>query len=806
MAEVKSPYNFVPAPTESEVFKPEWANQVSHDIPFSDGESGEITLKITAETPIFIRNGHAKDVEQNEFSHIGEGANKRYFIPATSIKGMLRNVLEIMSFSRMKQVDEKPFFGLRDMNNIEYKSETNQSQLKSGWLKKEGGQWFMYPVNHVRVPMSDIERKCNLLNEQLQNASDAIQKYNLLGNNKAEEVTLSLVKELVKVIKGKNGKSDKQIPYGNLYEFDNSGTFVGNIVLFGNIDNKHYDFVFAKETTTKYPVDTALIEKMDKLDDALWNYHKPSNRIPVFFKLEGNKVKHFGFSKLYRLNNGHSIGDLEAVKSYKTRKKEDLDLAQLIFGTVDEISEPLKGRVFISHAFCSVSPSPTPQNTEERVLSSPKPSYYPFYLKQEDNQPYNTYLNNNSVLAGFKRYPVHINPKPNGNHTNENIPSHFNPLPSKTSFECKIRFHNLRKVELGGLLSAITFHNTPNLFHNLGAAKPYGFGKVKIDISNQPEYNQYMAQFENKMNEVLKKEWIQTPQINELFSMAKTPVSQDVDTSLIYPQLELPNVQARDANEFVNYKKANPKLYLPQYSTINGNFNCVSLLNDEILKIINKEKLEKIQEERRKEKEKKEAEEQHSKEIQALEIHAMEALESNDFETVIDCYEKLDKMSTAGFDLNTKLQEVELKKTKHLSKIEEQRRLEESLSSDDIELITQFLKDYPLSSKKQELEMKLSNLKAASGIPERLRTLTNWENFKKEAPRWIKKVKDSGEFVKFEAEFQDVVEKIVRVQFESDKTKRIWLTGTFDSNHEWKKVTEWLGKEKSQKLYKQLIG
>jgi hypothetical protein len=39
---IKSPYNFVPAPTEDQVFKPEWADQVSHDIPFSDGESGEI--------------------------------------------------------------------------------------------------------------------------------------------------------------------------------------------------------------------------------------------------------------------------------------------------------------------------------------------------------------------------------------------------------------------------------------------------------------------------------------------------------------------------------------------------------------------------------------------------------------------------------------------------------------------------------------------------------------------------------------------------------------------------------------------
>ncbi|MBK8390611.1 MAG: hypothetical protein IPL23_15575 [Saprospiraceae bacterium] len=89
---IKSPYNFVPAPSEDEVFIPHWADQVSHDIPFSDGESGEIAFTITAETPIFIRNGHSKPADgqksTDEFSHyIDKDSRKQYFIPATSIKG-----------------------------------------------------------------------------------------------------------------------------------------------------------------------------------------------------------------------------------------------------------------------------------------------------------------------------------------------------------------------------------------------------------------------------------------------------------------------------------------------------------------------------------------------------------------------------------------------------------------------------------------------------------------------------------------------------------------------------------------------
>ncbi|MEO1628625.1 MAG: RAMP superfamily CRISPR-associated protein, partial [Bacteroidota bacterium] len=96
---VTSPYYFVPAPKEAEVYKPDWSHQVSHDIPFSDGESGEIHLDIRAMSPLFIRNGHGEDEKgkkDNRFCHIGEGDDKRYFLPASSLKGMIRNLVEIL--------------------------------------------------------------------------------------------------------------------------------------------------------------------------------------------------------------------------------------------------------------------------------------------------------------------------------------------------------------------------------------------------------------------------------------------------------------------------------------------------------------------------------------------------------------------------------------------------------------------------------------------------------------------------------------------------------------------------------------
>jgi len=57
MNTIPSPYNFVPL--SKHVFFPDWSGQVSMDVPFSDGISGTLEIKVTAKSPIYIRNGGA---------------------------------------------------------------------------------------------------------------------------------------------------------------------------------------------------------------------------------------------------------------------------------------------------------------------------------------------------------------------------------------------------------------------------------------------------------------------------------------------------------------------------------------------------------------------------------------------------------------------------------------------------------------------------------------------------------------------------------------------------------------------------
>ena len=93
---IKSPFNFVPI--VDQVVSPDWADEISQDIPFSDGVSGTIALSITADSPIYIRNGQLNKEEDSKdkdysFSHVTTSMGNRYYIPGTSIKGEVRNIM-----------------------------------------------------------------------------------------------------------------------------------------------------------------------------------------------------------------------------------------------------------------------------------------------------------------------------------------------------------------------------------------------------------------------------------------------------------------------------------------------------------------------------------------------------------------------------------------------------------------------------------------------------------------------------------------------------------------------------------------
>jgi len=599
MEYIKAPFNFVPV--SSEVYYPGWADQISHDIPFSDGISGKLSITIEAKTPIFIRDSKSK----TEFCHImTSNREKEYFIPGTSIKGMVRNVLEILSFSKFDKIYDSKY-AIRDLHNSQvYTLKEDSNKIRCGWLSiKKNDQTGKETVKIVncgipwRISHQQLDDKfsTNFVNTFNQGGT----AFEDGGNG------TRFKKEYFKTAKYKydlfNNRTQSCFKRGSLILnrqlclfSDDASDKKGTIVFTGqptariiNRSGKFYEFVFIEPETTAaenpLSVDKQIWSNFkfhyydydDNKASVDWKWRKSqlekNEKIPVFFRLDDNdstKVKDLGLSYLYKMPYKHSVKDLLPEKHKQHGNTFKPDLAESIFGFTDSDGS-LKGRVSIGPAFVQKGTHVTTADQITTVFGSPKASYYPLYIKQSGdngrvNFTYKTFMDDDAILSGFKRYPVKsiATSRNNVERIPEKMRVNLTPLCCNTKFETTIRYFNLRPVELGALLSALTFHNNSTYcYHALGMGKPDGFGRVSIQIQGMDSYEmeKYLNEFESELSAYLSEnktdfKWNESPQVKELIAMAK--LQENLEARQKY----------MDLFEFAKAK--GDKLYLENYSKI----------------------------------------------------------------------------------------------------------------------------------------------------------------------------------------------------------------------------------------------
>ncbi len=606
---IKSPYNFVPL--NKKVYFPDWANNVSHDIPFSDQRSGEIKVRVEAHSPIFIRNGQFKNERDSSFSNY----NGEYFIPATTIKGMVRSVLEIMSFGKMDQVDDRKY-SWRDLSNENYSKRFtrdfhSEPKVKAGFITEDHstGNWYLIPASMARIEQCELGDDFGV-DKKLLSAVNKYKYWESMGE--ALERDFSIKGPDTKVFEKQCGKFKRA-------RMDSMGSTRGTLVFTGQIKprnkggegkhgkgNKHLEFVFFDEDKKNKK---QISEKMRR--DFILNHSKERNKdnhkqsmsaneewgfwknklaagkyMPVFWLPDDSgNVESFGLAMLYRLPFKYSVKDL--LSDEHTVNKPDL--AEVIFGSISK-GINLKGRVQFSNA--KIINQTKPQARVKVVLASPKATYYPTYIRQNNRNKYNTYDDYNAELAGRKRYPVH-------SHDNyisyfseeqENMASELTPLPKGCVFEFKMRYHNIRPIELGAILSALTLHgNNKSLYHSIGMGKPLGFGKIMVSsIEGIDNIEEYMKVFEKEMNLSFVTDgfWIESEQITELFSMA-----EEKETDIL-TYMHLGDFQK------IKNNKHGKREYLRKYSDLTSQYKSVSFWDR---KEVEEEKIQKKEELARKE-------------------------------------------------------------------------------------------------------------------------------------------------------------------------------------------------------------
>jgi len=567
MLSISAPYNFVPL--SGWVHLPEWGKTVSHDWPFQDGVSGEIAYTIHVNSPLLVggKQCKAKSDTPGEV-HPFCLPDERVAIPGSSIKGMLRAVVEIASFGRMRMVDsQRP--GLRDISGpFVKKSYTDRvrGRVKTGFLRQADGKNYIIPCRMVRLEHRTLENVLNVSKPIFQARADVKKKYDVwqeaCSKNKFDSQIITFdigSDDALNLFKG----SIKGVP-----------VFTGQISDSTRPKGKHRDFIFYEPNESeKREVDMNEWrdflqihgdenEKSDMSWPGYWKkQYRGGSDVPVFYVDHGDRI-HIGLAYMPKL-----AGDFSTLDMIKHASPEHCnmpgieygyDFSDLLFGCTGELQEDaLRGRVSCETAIIATQ-NPKVQKQPSTILNGPKPTYFPNYLTQKTDikglrlsgEQYATYVetpeSRDTTLRGFKRYPARPSEKSQvqaltpEQKTNKKVQVVLHTLPADTEFKGRIIFHNLKPQELGALLWAISLDGNSALHHGLGMGKAFGFGQIAIAIdaessriipndphqaasSLHPELQkQYRQCFEEHMEQSATRSggWRGSPQIANLLAMA----------------------------------------------------------------------------------------------------------------------------------------------------------------------------------------------------------------------------------------------------------------------------------------------
>ncbi|HBE19306.1 MAG TPA: TIGR03986 family CRISPR-associated RAMP protein [Cyanobacteria bacterium UBA11149] len=548
-----APYNFVELPekvVEAELPLPEGDRYHAHKDVELPRHTGRIECTLTTESPLYTRCGWHPD----DFAEYGEEAfqklpyeikSKRasFFInpktekptiPGSSIRGMLRTLVEIVTFSKIDRVsDEHRLFFRAVASNPdkeswgkEYKNHVEPKKVKAGYLKKDSEGWYIQPAKTEQgATFAWVgETSLNLPNLKIFN------------NDKYEPQYRSVSYRNVAV----DNKDRAKRLFAHNVELPDTHPKKGVLVTSGNMKQgnepsprRNHCVVFdeSNSTSSKLRLDDKAIEHYR---NALTDFQKTApfdkdwgileeNR-PVFYcppEKGKNIVGFFGQSPNFRIpyspeGNGHATTVVDFIPK-DLRKLDSIDLADAIFGWVKKESKDDKlpqgfdkqraGRVFITDALYQKNQNGIWYENEPltpQILSEPKPSYFPHYMVQSnvDKLELKHYASQpvaETVIRGHKLYwhkgsdPNFKPPQPkkvigstkkvevSDVEVSDTQTTLIKPINKGVTFKFDIHFENLSQVELGVLLWVLDIAQDNRYRLKLGMGKPLGLGAVKIE-------------------------------------------------------------------------------------------------------------------------------------------------------------------------------------------------------------------------------------------------------------------------------------------------------------------------------------
>ena len=510
-----APYNFVPLPERV----------VTVEVPPDQDRyhakrlSGRIECRLPSASPLYVRAGWRPEdfVAHGEksFSELKEipGQQERradFFhhgdpqlpiIPGSSLRGMLRALVEIVGYGKMERVTKRGLVyravgdttslgaRYRDRFLLQRNDGSYQTIVQAGYMQRSGGGWQIMPAQvqdeftFARVERSDIP--------------------NALKNRDKIFVEVNPPRVYM------HAKGKVRLFYPKVHTClatPATGLREGMLVCTGRAPNKHMEFVVYPPDPQQSPI--SLPQAM--IDEYREQFSQDQKRLlgndgvlqanhPVFYLADQGKVVFFGHAMMFRLPYTFSPRDF--VPEH-LRRVADTDLADAIFGYVRpgvSVDKARAGRVFVSDAELDGKPEHLWCEQEvvtPKILSGPKPTTFQHYLVQTSTQKrnlmhYASRPTNETVVRGHKRYWYkHNTPLADMiEHDQDKIRkaasqyTRIKPVAPGVSFRFTLRFENLSQIELGALLWVLRLAADERYRLALGMGKPLGMGAVGISSS-----------------------------------------------------------------------------------------------------------------------------------------------------------------------------------------------------------------------------------------------------------------------------------------------------------------------------------
>jgi CRISPR-associated protein (TIGR03986 family) len=544
----RAPYNFVPLP-EKVVPAQELPD---HDCYHEDRHSGYFTVTLTTETPLYIRGmlteKEAAEQARDQSKHKDEPdffqRHDKPVIPGSSLRGMLRTLVEIIAFGKLTRVSDKPKIFFRavaakadDPLGGKYKEVVGPlgKHVQAGYLERKGDAWFIRPARarggRTYDKVRDLEERGRIA-QSIRNVRDVIHLNEEGYHVQYHDVKLERAEPPLAVRSLRQGerRDGVLVCTGNMAE--SSGAIGGRVTT----NRRNFVIVYeADDRATPLEIDPQAVEDYrDGLTPFLTEkpfdpeYGCLVEGRPVFYirPSQGEKVMYFGHAPFFRIaatlvtadGEKRAVTPRDMIPEAVRDKPDHYDIAEALFGYIDK-GDPNRhkqgdkcrayaSRVSVSDAV--VEGAQTDFYEAEfvpKVLGGPKPTTFQHYLEQ----PREAYKEKSKLhhyatvprpkIRGHKRYwlqrikGIDSVRETDTSKYGDTQHTRMKPVKAGITFKFTVRFENLSDVELGALAWALYLPCSPEHRHQLGMGKPYGMGMVKLEptlhvIDRQARYTQ----------------------------------------------------------------------------------------------------------------------------------------------------------------------------------------------------------------------------------------------------------------------------------------------------------------------------